>query len=532
MTHVVIKEAGRRFADSRGRSPRALAGVRVRALGIVGAVCALTLLVGAAGAKADLKSEYAVFNDCPLDDPTVSLCIVSTVSSGEFVIGSKTVPINRTVTLQGGLPKNTLSTLVPAADGETLSKTPLQLPGGLVGLEVLPPLTEVTATAEQAGPIQVDLENALAGQGLAVSLPLKVKLDNPSLGNACYIGSGGEPVLLSLTTGTTSPPPPNGPLSGSRGHASSFAGRGKIATATGTSLVDNAFAAPGVNGCGGILSPVVDPAVDLDAGLPAAAGRNTAIMNGEVVLTEPNFVKAEAALPEIGRCVKAEKTTVGKEVRYHGGYTFSDCIAENYLHSGQFEWLPGPGPKNKFSGSGGVTKLETVGHAKVKCSAVSNNGEYTGAKTATVTLHLTGCELTGKGICQSAGAAPGEIVTGPLAGELGFIRDEFKEATAFTSVGLDLKHEPSLLNAECGTSKVQLSVTGSVIGTITPFDKMSSAFTLKFAQSAGKQIPEHFEGGVNDTLAASFGSGSEAAGLAGVDKFANEERLAIKAEME
>ena len=99
-------------------------------------------------------------------------------------------------------------------------------------------------------------------------------------------------------------------------------------------------------------------------------------------------------------------------------------------------------------------------------------------------------------------------------------------------MGLDLKHEPSLLSAECGTAKAQLLVTGSVIGAITPFDKMTSAFTLKFAQSAGKQIPEHFEGGVNDTLAASFGSGSEAAGLAGADKFANEERLAIKAEME
>jgi hypothetical protein len=532
MTRVVINQAANRLAESKRRSPRSLVAARVRALGIVGAVCALALLFGAAGARADLKSEYAVFNDCPVDDPTVSLCIVSTVSSGEFVIGSKTVPINRTVVLQGGVPKTTLSTLVPAADGETLSKTPLQLPGGLVGLEVLPPLTEVTATAEQAGPIQLDLENALAGQGLAVSLPLKVKLDNPSLGNACYIGSGTEPVVLNLTTGTTSPPAPNQPISGAPGHTSPFAGRGKIATATGTSLVDNAFAAPGVNGCGGILSLVVDPAVDLDAGLPAPAGHNTAIMNGEVVLTEPNFVKAEAALPEIGRCVKAEKSKVNKEVRYHGGYTFPDCIEENSLHSGEFEWLPGAGPKNKFSGSGGAMKLETVAHAKVRCSAVSNSGEYTGRKTATVTLHLTGCELTGKGICHSVGAAAGEIVTGPLAGELGFIRDEFKEATAFTSVGLDLKHDPSVLSAECGTAKVQLSVTGSVIGAITPFDKMASAFTLKFAQSAGKQIPEHFEGGVNDTLVASFGSGSEAAGLAGADKFANEEPLAIKAEME
>src|SRR5436190_1283837 len=474
MRHVLTKQAATSLAGER----RPLAAVHIRSLGLLCALCAVAFLAGAPGAKADLRSEYAVFDDCPLNDPTVSLCLVSTVTSGEFVIGSKTVPINRTVVLQGGVPKTTLSTLVPAADGNTLSKTPLQLPGGLIGLEVLPPLTEVTATAELAGPVQTDLEDALAGHGTAVVLPLKVKLDNPALGSTCYIGSDAEPVALNLTTGTTSPPPPNEPISGAPGHASSFAGRGLIATTTGTSLVDNAVAAPGANGCDGILSPVVDPAVDLVAGLPAAPGRNTAIMNGEVELTEPRLVKAEAALPELGRCVKAEKTKMGREVHYHGLFNASNCIAENYLHRGEFEWLPGPGPKRKFSGSGGATKLETVGGAKVKCSAISNNGEYTGTKTAAVTLRLTGCELTGKGACQSAAAAQGEIVTSPLAAKLDFIRDEYKEATAFTSVGLDLTHDPSLLTAECGAAKVPLSITGSVIGTITPFDKMASAFAL------------------------------------------------------
>jgi hypothetical protein len=528
MRHALTKQAAVRSAGE----TRPLAAVRMRALGLVCALGAVALFASAPGAQADLRSEYAVFSDCPVNDPTVSLCIVSTVTSGEFVIGSKTVPITKTVVLQGGVPQVTNSTLVPAADGNTLSKTPLQLPGGLVGLEVLPPLTEVTATAELAGPVQLDLENALAAQGTAVSLPLKIKLDNPSLGSACYIGSDTEPVVLNLTTATTSPPPPNQPISGNAGEPSASAGRGKIATAVGTSLVDNAFAAPGVNGCGGLLSPLVDPAVDLDAGLPAAAGSNTAIMNGDVILAEPRLVKAEATLPEIGRCVKAEATKVGGEVRYNGGYTFSDCVLENYLHTGKFEWLPGPGSKRKFSGSGGTTKLETVGGAKVKCAGVANNGEYMGTKTATVTLRLTGCEMTGKGVCQSAGAVAGEIVTSPLAGELGFIRDEFKEATAFTSVGLDLKHQPSILTVECGASKAPVTVTGSVIGQIAPFDKMTTSFSLKFSQSAGKQIPEQFEGGVKDTLTANLASGAEEAGLAGADKFTNEEKLQIKAEVE
>ena len=53
------------------------------------------------------------------------------------------MPINRTITLQGATSTSSAA-LLPAADGNTLSHTPLELPGGLIGLEVLPPLTEVT----------------------------------------------------------------------------------------------------------------------------------------------------------------------------------------------------------------------------------------------------------------------------------------------------------------------------------------------------------------------------------------------------
>src|SRR2546430_1397231 len=94
-------------------------------------------------------------------------------------------------------------------------------------LRALGLLCALCATALLAGPGQTNLENAPAGQGGAVTLPLKVKLDNPLLATACYIGSNTEPVVLNLTTGTTSPPPPNKPISGAPGHASPFPGRGK-----------------------------------------------------------------------------------------------------------------------------------------------------------------------------------------------------------------------------------------------------------------------------------------------------------------
>src|SRR5205807_6359528 len=129
-------------------------------------------------------------------------CIVSTVSSGEFHIGSKAVPINKTIVLQGGLNGSLQgATLVSAVDGNTLSKTALTVPGGLLGVELLPPLTEVTATAEIAGPVSgvhLFLEKAVIQTGTAVALPLKVKLDNPALGSECYIGSDTSPVSLAL----------------------------------------------------------------------------------------------------------------------------------------------------------------------------------------------------------------------------------------------------------------------------------------------------------------------------------------------
>ena len=48
----------------------------------------------AAPAFAGLQKEFSVFNDCPLSTPGVVGCVVSYTTSGEFHLGSKTVPIN------------------------------------------------------------------------------------------------------------------------------------------------------------------------------------------------------------------------------------------------------------------------------------------------------------------------------------------------------------------------------------------------------------------------------------------------------
>jgi hypothetical protein len=246
---------------------------------------------------------FAPFVDCPLSNAAVEQCVLSHTTSGEFTIGRKTVPIGTTVTLQGGTTENPETgalTFVGAEDGNTLSNTALPVPGGLLGVvapEFLPEgarqlfdeiiekgPTGVTATAELAAPagsIGLNTQHLLFGEGTALSLPLKIKLSNPFLGEDCYIGSDADPVTIELTTGTTNPPAPNKPIKGDPGKLE-IEEEGALVLIKDNSLVNNSFAAPEAEGCGGLLSAVVDPAVDAEIGLPAAAGSNTAILNGQI----------------------------------------------------------------------------------------------------------------------------------------------------------------------------------------------------------------------------------------------------------
>jgi hypothetical protein len=277
----------------RKRNERTI-GVGRRA--VVAAVVALASLAAfAAGPaqanKQQLIEEFAIFQDCPV--ATAQICAYSRTLEGEFVIGNKTVPINKTVILQGGF--NFQLEPQPfqgAADGNTLSKTELEVPGGLVGIAGLG--GPVFATAEIAGPMSNVILNGghLYGQnGTGLTLPIKVKLSNPVLGEECYVGTDEEPIVLQLTSGPTSPPEPNTSISGSLGKQELKAKK-LILDRVGVRLVDNSFSVPGASGCGGVLAPIVDLAVDADVGLPSAAGKNTAIMSGELLTATPaNVVK-------------------------------------------------------------------------------------------------------------------------------------------------------------------------------------------------------------------------------------------------
>ncbi len=271
----------------------------------------LAVLLGALGALFVVSSAsahsgvWAKFNYCPSTNAEVSKCLYSVTNGGEIILGKKTTPIENPVTLQGGYSatnkeKKRISKFFAATNGVTLSKTPQNVPGGLLG--IVPPasspplvkllskyffensITGVNATLELAKPateIEISEYNLLAEEGLALKLPVKVRLENPFLGSSCYVGSSSSPIIWNLITGETTTKLPNKPITGSAGFAELLEGA-ELAQLTGNVLVENDWSAPEASGCGGILSFLVDPIIDSELGLPAAAGENTAILKNTI----------------------------------------------------------------------------------------------------------------------------------------------------------------------------------------------------------------------------------------------------------
>jgi hypothetical protein len=271
-----------------------------RILLVTASMVASLAILGVSSALATPKGEYSVFEQCPTSIETLSGCLVSRTESGEVTIGNEEVPIVKTQTLQGGTEniEPGVKRLVAALNGETLSKTPQKVPGGLSGLVKCNEIkgngfwekleragceaifenktTGVNATTELAAPASSVILSLAAAEepafGPALILPIKVKLENPLLGNECYIGSNEHPIVLELTTGKS------GSETGKLGEITSRA-EGGILVVKNSKLVNGTFAAPGATGCGEFFSFLLDPIINAKLGLPAASGKNNAVFN-------------------------------------------------------------------------------------------------------------------------------------------------------------------------------------------------------------------------------------------------------------
>jgi hypothetical protein len=256
------------------------------------ALFALTALVpSAASATTTPAPGYGQFTGCPnpAQIPSIEICFHTVFTSGEFQVGGIEFPISNPITYSGGL---TPSFEVDFNASGGMSKVPQPVPGGLVGLTGLTWLLELYGASELT--LYADIE--LAGTPGAplpetLSLPVRIHLTNPLLDN-CYIGSNAEPIPLDLITGTTSPPPPNEPITGTE-PTISITPNEVLDLEEGT-YVDNSFAAPEANGCVLTIpgySPIsIDSLINSQNGLPAAAGTNRAIFDYDTELVESAIV--------------------------------------------------------------------------------------------------------------------------------------------------------------------------------------------------------------------------------------------------
>jgi len=287
-----------------GKQKKMAARLSAAVLAVAGAA-----LVFAGGASAH-TGEWAAFNNCPSTTTGVNKCLHAVTNGGHVKLGNKNVPIVNPVTLDGGVakpakeeePEEGFSKFFAAANGETLSKTPQPVPGGLAGLVNCKEienflvrigceavfenhLTGVNATLELAQPaseIRINEINLVFEEGTALKLPVKVHLENPLLGSSCYVGSSSSPLIWNLTTGTTKPPVGYSALKGASGLLT-FTEEAQILHLRGTELVENDWSAPEATGCGGaIVELILDPIINAEIGLPASAGVNEAVLQDSI----------------------------------------------------------------------------------------------------------------------------------------------------------------------------------------------------------------------------------------------------------
>lgn len=258
------------------------------------AVAALTAALLAPGAQAKKPvAPYEQFAGCPTKTEAASTasCLRAVVKSGRLKLGNKDTPITNPIVITGGVNEE-LGEFHANAEGG-LKPAKQKVPGGVVGLTGLTWLLEflgsealtLYATAEAAGlPTFAGVQN--------ITLPIRVHLENATLGKNCYVGTFAKPIVLHLTTKTS------GKLTGELGEVT-FDPVTEILAITGTKYVDGTFTAPESTGCQltlfGFIPIDLDPIVGLASGLPAGSG-----VNETEQITDTEVVAVELAYPPSG----------------------------------------------------------------------------------------------------------------------------------------------------------------------------------------------------------------------------------------
>jgi hypothetical protein len=133
----------------------------------------------------------------------------------------------------------------------------------------------VTATIEPAGaPRDFNMSAAFSTGEPILTIPVRIHLKNPFLGDKCYIGTTANPVLLKPQNVTA----PSLSLQRFAADGTPNDDEGEMGRYTfdGADQGDASFAVPGASGCGAGL---LNWAVNLKTGLPSAAGKNSVTLD-------------------------------------------------------------------------------------------------------------------------------------------------------------------------------------------------------------------------------------------------------------
>ncbi len=208
--------------------------------------------------------------------------------------------------------------------------------------------------------------------------------------------------------------------------------------------------------------------------------------------------------PEFGRCVAGSG----------GEFNNSHCTVAS---KPKYVWQPGfAGPdqvqERGFSLSGGEAVFETAHKARIACHVGESAGEYTGSRSLSVgRLVLSGCASPTLGACQSAGAAAGEVLSAPLEGTLGVVKEG--SSPAKDTLGLELAGAGGAAVAEFSCGGVAATLTGAFTVELAKDNEMSTSFEWKATGKRGTPKPAGLvaEAGATLTLTVGEGPGESAA---------------------
>ncbi|GGV14270.1 hypothetical protein GCM10010182_38570 [Actinomadura cremea] len=246
---------------------------RRAAAAVLGTVVGMAGLVAqAAPAAAEEEIPEFSFATCPElpegAQPGLWLCTIAKITSGRLTLGGIDQEIHSPITIvyANGFDPITFEETVIV---ESLESEPIRVEGGILGIpgSDFLPIMQIHAQPQLAGELELSPE-----PGVQMRQRMKIGVKNPLLGDTCTIGTDEDPITLDLGFGPTNPPPPNEPITGAT----------PVDVSTDpwvvkSTMVDNAFAVPKSANCGpfGWFNGIVD----WQSGLPAAAGKNTAIFD-------------------------------------------------------------------------------------------------------------------------------------------------------------------------------------------------------------------------------------------------------------